>query len=84
MEGVQAVSYGRIRKGVGDDFKRTERMRIVVMKVLDKVKTMSFSEIKSIIDMAVPQVQTNLTMNNILALGRRLPSYSMSSGAGWP
>ena len=26
LEGVQAVSYGRIRKGVGDDFKRTERM----------------------------------------------------------
>lgn len=25
LEGVQAVSYGRIRKGVGDDFKRTEK-----------------------------------------------------------
>ena len=84
LEGVQAVSYGRIRKGVGDDFKRTERMRTVVMKVLDKVKTMSFSEIKEIIDMAVPQVQTNLDMNNILALGIRLPKYSISSGAGWP
>lgn len=84
LEGVQAVSYGRIRKGVGDDFKRTERMRIVVMKVLDKVKTMSFSQIKEIIDMAVPQVQTNLKMNDILALGIRLPSYSISSGAGWP
>lgn len=84
LEGVQAVSYGRIRKGVGDDFKRTERMRIVVMKVLEKVKTMSFSQIKEIIDMAVPQVQTNLTMNDILALGIRLPNYSISSGAGWP
>lgn len=84
LEGVQAVSYGRIRKGVGDDFKRTERMRIVVMKVLDKVKAMSFSQIKGIIDMAVPQVQTNLKMNDILALGIRLPSYSISSGAGWP
>ncbi len=84
LEGVQAVSYGRIRKGVGDDFKRTERMRIVVSKVLEKVKTMSFSEVKEIIDMAVPQVQTNLTMNDILALGIRLPKYSISSGAGWP
>ncbi len=84
LEGVQAVSYGRIRKGVGDDFKRTERMRTVVMKVLDKVKTMSFSEIKEIIDMAVPQVQTNLEMSDILALGFRLPKYSISSGAGWP
>lgn len=84
LEGVQAVSYGRIRKGVGDDFKRTERMRIVVSKVLEKVKTMSFSQVKEIIDMAVPQVQTNLTMNDILALGMRLPKYSISSGAGWP
>ncbi len=84
LEGVQAVSYGRIRKGVGDDFKRTERMRIVVSKVLEKVKTMSFSDVKEIIDMAVPQVQTNLTMNDILALGIRLPKYSISSGAGWP
>ena len=41
LEGVQAVSYGRIRKGVGDDFKRTERMRIVVSKVFEKAKAFS-------------------------------------------
>ena len=33
LEGVQAVSYGRIRKGVGDDYKRTERMRVVLTEV---------------------------------------------------
>ena len=38
LEGVQAVSYGRIRKGVGDDFKRTERMRTVMTLVTDKMK----------------------------------------------
>ena len=84
LEGVQAVSYGRIRKGVGDDFKRTERMRIVVSKVFEKAKTMSFGELKKIIDMMVPQVKTNLKMNDILALGIRLPQYNSSTGSGWP
>ena len=84
LEGVQAVSYGRIRKGVGDDFKRTERMRIVVSKVFEKAKTMSFSELKKIIDMMVPQAKTNLRMNDILALGIRLPQYNISTGSGWP
>lgn len=84
LEGVQAVSYGRIRKGVGDDFKRTERMRIVVSKVFTKAKTMSFGELKDIINLMVPQVKTNLTMNDILALAIRLPQYDISSGSGFP
>ena len=84
LDGCQAVSYGRIRKGVGDDFKRTERMRIVVSKVFTKAKTMSFSELKDIINLMVPQVKTNLTMNDILALGIRLPQYDISSGTGFP
>lgn len=84
LDGCQAVSYGRIRKGVGDDFKRTERMRIVVSKVFEKAKVMSFSELKNIINLMVPQVKTNLSMNDILALGIRLPQYSISSGTGFP
>ncbi len=84
LQGVQAVSYGRIRKGVGDDFKRTERMRIVVSKVVEKLKKMSFGDVKKIIDMMVPQVKTNLSMNDILALGVKLPKYNINSGSGWP
>ena len=84
LEGVQAVSYGRIRKGVGDDFKRTERMRTVLTLVFNKMKTMSFGEIKGLIDMMIPQVQTNLDMNNILALGFRLPSFNITGSVGWP
>lgn len=84
LEGVQAVSYGRIRKGVGDDFKRTERMRTVLTLVFNKMKTMSFSEIKGLIDMMIPQVQTNLDMNNILALSMRLPKFNIVGSVGWP
>ncbi|MBQ2160519.1 MAG: LCP family protein, partial [Firmicutes bacterium] len=69
LEGVQAVSYGRIRKGVGDDFKRTERMRIVVNKVFKKLKKMSFSQFKEVVNVVVPQCRTNMKFNDILALG---------------
>jgi len=84
LEGVQAVSYGRIRKGVGDDIKRTERMRTVVNLTLEKLKTMSFSEIKEIVDLMLPQVQTNLELNDILALGIRLPKYNITFGESYP
>ena len=84
LEGVQAVSYGRIRKGVGDDYKRTERMRIVLTKVFEKVKTMSVSELNGLLDLMLPQVQTNLSNNDILALAARLIDFNISSGAGWP
>jgi LCP family protein required for cell wall assembly len=84
LEGVQAVSYGRIRKGVGDDYKRTERMRTVITLVADKMKDMSFGEIKKIIKLVTPQVQTNLSRNNILGLAIRLPQYNIVGTAGWP
>lgn len=84
LEGVQAVSYGRIRKGVGDDFKRTERMRTVITLVMDKMKDMSFKDIKKIIKMMTPQIQTNLSKTNILALGIRLPQYNIIGTDGWP
>ena len=84
LEGVQAVSYGRIRKGVGDDFKRTERMRTVLELVFEKVKTMSFSEVKDLIDLLTPQVRTNLKTNDILALGIRLPNFNITGSVSWP
>lgn len=84
LEGVQAVSYGRIRKGVGDDFKRTERMRTVITLVMDKMKDMSFGEMKDVIEMMTPQVRTNLSRNDILGLAIRLPQYNIVDSTGWP
>lgn len=84
LEGVQAVSYSRIRKGVGDDFKRTERMRTVLTLTMEKMKKMSFFEVGKIIKMMTPQVQTNISKSNILALAVRLPQYNILGTTGWP
>ena len=84
LDGCQAVSYSRIRKGVGDDFKRTERMRTVVSLTMDKMKTMSFKDLKDIIKMMTPQIQTNLSKNDVLGLAIRLPQYNIIGTTGWP
>lgn len=84
LEGVQAVSYGRIRKGVGDDFKRTERMRIVLTKVFEKVKQMSIGELDELLDLMLPKVQTNLSNSDIFSLAARVMDFNIKSGEGWP
>ena len=43
LNGVQALAYGRIRYTAGGDYKRTERMRDVMMAVVNKAKKMSIS-----------------------------------------
>lgn len=83
LEGVQAVSYGRIRKGVGDDFKRTERMRIVLGELLDAVKK-NPTKIDKILDLMLPQVQTNLSNSDMLGLAARLVDFNIKTGLGWP
>lgn len=84
LEGCQAVSYSRIRKGVGDDFKRTERMRTVVTLTMEKMKDMSFKDLRKIVKLLTPQVQTNISKGNILGLAIRLPQYNIIGTEGWP
>lgn len=84
ISGVQAVSYGRIRKGVGDDYKRTERMRTVLSLVFEQLKTKNVKELNDIADMMLPQVKTTLTNGDILALSLRLGSYKINGSTGFP
>ena len=68
LDGIQAVAYGRIRKGVGDDYKRTERARDVMMLLLKKVRNMSPSELNKILDIVLPQIRTNLSNSQMKLL----------------
>ena len=84
VSGVQAVGYGRMRNGVGDDFKRTERMRIVCDQLLEKMKTCSFSKLKEIINIMAPQVKTTLKFSDLLALAKDVNKYTVIAGSGFP
>lgn len=84
LNGVQALSYGRMRKGVGDDFKRNDRMRYVAKQLLYKFKTMSFSKANDIVDELLPQIRTNLETPDILSLAWNSSKYKIKSSKGFP
>ena len=84
VDGCMAVTYGRIRKGVGDDYKRTERMRIVVGKMLERAKQLSFKEIDNCLDVGLPQIKTNLSNSDIMGLGFKMLNFKMSGTTSFP
>lgn len=84
LDGVQAVSYCRIRYTAGGDYKRTERMRDVITAMVAKLKTKSVSEINKIADKVLPAVYTNLSTTDILSMVPSVPSFNVGKSIGWP
>ena len=62
LNGVQAVSYARIRYTAGGDYKRTERQRLVLKKTADKLKQQDLATLNKIIDKVMPEVSTSFTI----------------------
>ena len=84
LNGVQALAYSRIRYTEGGDYKRTERMRDVIIAAFNKAKKLKVTEINKIIDIALPKVYTNITANEILALVPNAMKYNINTSIGWP
>lgn len=84
LDGVQAVTYARIRKNVGGDYKRTERQRIVIEKVVEKAKTTNINTINKIINKVFPQVSTNFTLNDMIKLAAGALNYELKETTGFP
>ncbi len=84
LNGVQAVSYGRIRYTAGDDFKRTERQRLVVNKMVEKALASDLGTINKLIDTVFPKIQTSLGKSEIAAMAVDAFHYKMGENAGFP
>lgn len=84
LNGVQAVSYGRIRYTEGGDYKRTERMRDVVEAMFQKLKTKSVGEINNILDTVLPKVYTNISTSEMISMIPQVMKYNITDSIGWP
>ncbi len=84
LEGVQAVAYGRIRKGVGDDFRRTSRMRTVIKKVTSKLKNKNLFQLKSIMELCLDDCKTNLSKNDLIGFAQRLYKVDLKGSIAYP
>lgn len=84
LDGVQATSYCRIRYTAGDDFKRTERQREVLEAIAQKAKTMSPSQLDSIVKAVFPMCATNMSVDQLLAIAADGLAYNIVGTSGFP
>lgn len=84
LNGVQAVSYARIRYTEGGDYKRTERQRLVLEKTMNKMKTQDLATINKIVDKVLPEVSTSFSAKEIISLASGAFSYELGKTTGFP
>ncbi len=84
LDGVQATTYARIRKGVGDDYARTARQRLIIEKVVAKAINTNLATITKIIDTIFPQIATNFTMSEMVSYAADFKQYKIAETTGFP
>ncbi len=84
LDGVQATTYARIRKGVGDDYARTGRQRELIELALKKAIQSDLVTINNIIDTVFPEISTNLSMSEILKYVSNLTRFKIVDNSGFP
>ncbi|MCX0371370.1 LCP family protein [Clostridium perfringens] len=68
LNGAEALAYSRIRHATGGDYKRTERQRVVLEAVFEKLKSTPTKEYPSLIDGFLPYVETNMSSMDMIKL----------------
>ena len=84
LNGVQAVSYCRIRYTASLDMGRTERQRNVIKLCVEQAKKAGLTTIFEIMDEVFPMVKTSLSKTEILKLIPTLIGYKLENTAGFP
>ena len=85
LNGNQAVTYARIRKdSVDGDYRRNERMKIVVKAAFKKAAKMDTKALKKISNEILPEIKTNMSSADMMDMVLKLNSYEMTDSVGWP
>ncbi len=86
LDGLQATAYCRIRYTAGDDFKRAERQREVLMAVADKAKSASPATLNNVANAIFDkdEIYTSLDLAEILELLGDISKYEIVAQGGFP
>lgn len=84
LDGMQATAYCRIRYTKGDDFKRAERQRSVLMKIVEKAKKADVATLTKIVDSVMPNISTSLDVSEILSVLGEAAKYNVVANDGFP
>lgn len=84
LDGQQAVAYSRIRSTGSGDITRTERQRIILLKVIDKLIKADTSSLSAFVDVSFNNISTSLNKDSILDLVKAVAKYSVVDTTGFP
>lgn len=83
LDGIQAVSYGRLRL-MDTDYARTERQRKIIKLAFDKAKTAEYSVLNNILVTVLPQVATSLNFADLTNVALNITKYRLGETSGFP
>ena len=84
LNGIQTLAYCRIRYTAGYDFRRTERQRTVLTKVLEAAKGQGVTTLVSVVNSLLPYVSTSMGATELISLAGSMGSYVLTDTAGFP
>ena len=84
LNGIQATAYCRIRQTAGDDYRRTERQRLVIQRIAEKVKKTDIVTLNKIIDQVLPNISTSLEPKEIAGMALNASKYNLVANSGFP
>ena len=84
LNGLQATAYCRIRYTAGNDFKRAERQRIVITKLMERAQSSSLTRLTKAAYAIMPNVETSLGVDEIISLLATIGDYSVTASDGIP
>ncbi len=83
LDGVQAVSYARLRL-MDTDFKRTERQRKVVSLAFEKAKNADYATLYQLVTVVLPQINTSVTIDDLAPFIKDIKKYHLGATTGFP
>ena len=83
-DGIQTVSYCRVRYTASGDFGRAARQRIVLQKLIAKMKSANILELNNLIDSLFDDISTSLSVGEITSLASAVRDYTLAATYGYP
>ncbi|MBQ7507527.1 MAG: LCP family protein [Lachnospiraceae bacterium] len=85
-DGIQTAAYCRIRYTTGWDFKRAERQREVINKIVEKTKAQGVGKAVEVVNAVTAEKGVNTSFSDaaLLDLAKKMIDYSIVDDVGFP
>lgn len=79
LNGIQTLSYARIRKVGRDDYERSERQQKILISLYEKAKTIPYNNYLKFINMGPELIETNISTTKALSLVKNIVFNKINS-----